>query len=564
LSQFTNSPALDATLLTLGELRLKHFTKQPAATNELAGALARFNELIGTFTNSPLLGKAYLDRGWCGWLAAKSAEASGDVITAAQNYTNSYEDFKTAAQKIAALNEPPSEDLLVAWFKMGDVQFVQQDFTDALENYRAVLDSLKLFPEASATLGDVALYQGLRASVKLNDMADATNMLAQLLEKFPASPLAQGGALLVAESQTDLTQPANARALLEDFEMTFTNSSLRPQAELAIARTYEREQNWAAAMTNYENWLKSYPTNDLRPQAGYSLAQADFHAGNETNAFGRFTNFVAQFPANELAPLAQWWVADHFFRAGDYVNAERNYKSVFEKWPASSLACQARMMAGRAAVARLGYSDAIRDYFSKLEQDTNCLLELRVQATFAHGDALMRSDSTDTNNPLANFGLATNEFFQIVQLYPTNELGLLALFYIGECNVQLTNYDAATNAYALVFNSPFASLSARSQAQIEFGITLEKKAALQNGADQNSLLKQALDNYRDVFDTYLDNEPNHFWIEKAGLQMLPLLGLPGLGNGTDPDPFIDHMEQLFPQATESLEKKRAALRAAKK
>jgi len=53
----------------------------------------------------------------------------------------------------------------------------------------------------------------------------------------------------------------------------------------------------------------------------------------------------------------------------------------------------------------------------KLEQDTNCPIDLRVQATFAHGDALMRSDSTDTNNPLANFGLATNEFFQIVQLY---------------------------------------------------------------------------------------------------------------------------------------------------
>ena len=163
LSQVTNSPAADAILLTLGELRLKNFLRQPAATNDLTAALTRFNELISTFTNSPLLGMAYLDRGWCGWLAAKTAEGSGDVSTAMQNYTNSLEDFKTAAQKIAALNQPPSEDLLVAWFKMGDVQFVQKDFTHALENYRAVLDSLKLFPEASATLGDLALYQSLRA-----------------------------------------------------------------------------------------------------------------------------------------------------------------------------------------------------------------------------------------------------------------------------------------------------------------------------------------------------------------------------------------------------------------
>ena len=155
LAQFTRFAGAGRHAADAGRAALETLcTTQPAATNELAGALARFDQFIGTFTNSPLLGKAYLDRGWCGWLAAKSAEASGDVITAAQNYTNSFEDFKTAAQKIAALNQPPSEDLLVAWFKMGDVQFALGDFTNALENYRAVLDSLELFPEASATLGD--------------------------------------------------------------------------------------------------------------------------------------------------------------------------------------------------------------------------------------------------------------------------------------------------------------------------------------------------------------------------------------------------------------------------
>jgi len=47
---------------------LKHFAGQPAGRNELAEALAQFNELIGTFPNSPLLGKAYLDRaGATGW-----------------------------------------------------------------------------------------------------------------------------------------------------------------------------------------------------------------------------------------------------------------------------------------------------------------------------------------------------------------------------------------------------------------------------------------------------------------------------------------------------------------
>ena len=545
LAQFPDSPAADIAFLTLAELNLKNYAASPPATNQLSAMQAQFDQFLVTFTNSPFTGRAYLDRGWCKVLAG--------------NVPESFDDFKTAAQKTAALQLPPSEDLLVAWFKMGDAQFAQKDFAGALENYRAVLDSLKLFPETGATLGSRALYQSLRAELELKDMAEATNTLAQIFEQYPAGELAQAGSLLYGEN---IAGPADARVLFEKLASQLAGSPFQPQIGLAIARTYEREQNWPAAITNYENWLKNFPTNNLQSQASYSLAWADFQAGNETNAFGQFTNFVAQFPTNELAPFAQWWVADHFFRAGDYVNAERNYKSVFENWPASELAYPARMMAGRAAIARLGYSDAIRDYFTKLEQDTNCPIDLRVQATFAHGDALMRSDSTDTNNPLANFIAATNEFFQIVQLYPTNELGALALFYIGECNVQLANYDAATNAYAQVFNSPSANISARSQAQIAFGLALEKKAALATDGERAGLLKQALDSYADVLlksDLRDGEQPDEFWRKKAGLQAAALAET--LANYEIATKVYSQLEELFPQSKDLFEKKIAAVQA---
>lgn len=542
LAQFPESPAADTVLLTLGELPLKNYVAQPAATNQLAAAQARFEQFIGTFTNSPLLGLAYLDRGWCFWLAGNKAASLAD--------------FKMAAQKL-----PPSEELAVAHFKLGDGLFAQQDFAGALENYRAVLDGFKAVPAARWPLGDRALYQIVRANLELKNVAGATNALAQILEFYPASELAPGGALLVGESQTDLTQPASARALFENFAATFPGSPLRPQVELAVVRTYEQQSDWPAAIGKYEGWLKSFPTNALQPQVVYALAQANFQAGSETNAFLLLTNFVAQFPANELTPLAQWWVADHFFRAGDWADAERNYKNIFQNpnWRNSSLVWQAQMMAGRAALGRLGYTDAI-GYFTKLEQDTDCPLDLRVQATFAHGAALMLSDSTDTNQPLANFQLATNLFAQICELYPTNELGALAWGEIGNCALQLSAFDAATNAYAQVFNSPFAGISARSQAQIGFGIALEKKAAWLKGDEQTALLKLALDNYLAVFDSRLAvNDP--FWVKKAGLQALPLAAQLGLA---DPNKFIDDLEKLFPQAKDALEKKRAALLVEKK
>jgi TolA-binding protein len=545
LAQFPDSSAADTVLLTLGELHLKSFVAQPALTNQLARAQQRFEQFIVTFTNSPLLASAYLDHGWCRWLADQKPE--------------SFDDFRTAAQKIAALNQPPSKELLVAWFKMGDAQFAQKDFAGALENYRAVLEGIKISPGAGESLADPVLYQILRTSVEMNDAASASNAFARIYQKHPVDGLMQSSSLLYGES---LARPDEARALFGRLATQLPGSPLQPQIALAVARSYEREQDWPAAVTNYEDWLKTFPTNGLKPQVVYALAQADFHGGNETNAFQTFTNFVAQFPTNALAPLAQWWVGDYFFRTGDFVNAERNYKSVFENWPVSDLAYPSRMMAGRAAVARLDYIGAIRDYFIKLEPDTNCPIDLRIQATFAHGDALMRSDSTVSNNPLANFQAATNVFAQVYQKYPTNEWGALALFYIGECALQLADYDAATNAFGQVMASPALDQSARDQAQIGLGIALEKKAALATGTDQRTLLKQALNNYLAVFDSRFQTNSKPFWVRKAGLQALPLAGQ--IGGADDLNEFIDDLENLFPQSKALLEKKRLALLAEKK
>jgi TolA-binding protein len=553
LAQFPGSAATDMALLTLGELHLKDYTASRfagAATNHLQEAQARFDQFLGAFTNSPLAGRVYLDRGWCLWLAGKIPE--------------SLDAFKAAARRL-----PPSEDLAVARFKIGDVLFAQKDFTNALGNYRAVVDDFANFPAVAQTLGDRALYQMLRADLESTNVDGASSAMARILKLYPASNLADSSLLLVGEGLADSRQPAAARALFQKFAETSPNSPLRPQVELAVARTYEREQDWPSAIGQYENWRNDFPTNALRPQVDYALARANFQAGSETNAFELFTNFVVQFPTNELAPLAQYWVAEHYFRLGgtNYMEAERNYKMLYQNtnWQGSPLIYQARLMAGRAAMGLPSYKDAI-DHFTTLTSDTNCPPDLNAQALFAYGSALMSMDSADTNNPLANFQLAMNVFSQICQLYPTNEPGALAWNEIGDCDLQLGALDAATNAYAQVFNSPFANISARSRAQIGIGIALEKKAALPPGGDQTALFQLALDNYLDVFDTSIGKNlregevADSFWVKKAGLQALPLVEALGVG---DPEEFFDHLEKLFPQLKESLEKKKAALRPAK-
>jgi TolA-binding protein len=542
-------------LLTQGELNLKQYVAQRDQTNRLAAALQNFNQLLATHSTAPdLVGRAFLDRGWCYWLQ--------------DNYATALPDFQAATAKL-----PVSPEQAVARFKVGDAEFALGHFPAAITNYQAVLDHFSHLPDVRQSLDDRALYQIVRASVKLQDAATAEKAMRRLLADFPKSDLGENAELLLGEGLSSFDAPTNAVQVFRDFVKRFPDSPLRPQAELDVARTYEREQNWPAAIASYQNWLAAFPTNqqtELRAQAEYSLAWSEYQSGNETNALSRFTAFVSQYPTSPLAPVAQWWVADYYFRQGgtSYSEAEKNYEYIFQNtntvWQQSSLFYPAQLMAARAAVGRQDYQGAVNFYLTRLLSDTNCPAPLQRQAKFAYGGVLMRWDSPDTNRPYLNFETASNVFAELGADNATNQYGPLAWSELGDCNLQLGALPAATNAYTRAMNSPSASVGLRCRAQVGLGRVLEKMA--ENAAadsDRQALLQQALKNYLAVFQTSMgnglnDNEsPQAFWVAKAGLLMLPLLSK----DGHYPANFFDRMESLLPQLKDSLEKKKAALAA---
>lgn len=543
-SEFPQSPELDSVVLELGELYLKNSVLAPSDTNDLPQARAYLDQFINTFTNSPLLGTAYLDRGWCSWIEGRWAASAAD--------------FRLATERL-----PRSADLAVAYFKLGDADLQLGDYTNALKNYQAVVDDFTNSPAVRQALGPQAYYQALRASLQLKDYSGASNCLAQILKIYPLSTVAEKGILLEGQALSDFGQPQRARLLFMKFEEVFPESPQLPEVELAIARTYEQEGNWPQAISVYNSWISRFTSDTKnRPTVEYARAWANFQAGDEARAFLLFTNFIAQFPTNGLAPVAQWWLGDYYYGRGRWDDAERNYKLLFQKWPSNPLADPAELMAGRSAMNLQDYGDAIT-YLTSLTGDTNCDPELDSLALFAYGDAEMQMPSPDTNNPLANFPSAINVFQIICQTYPGTDGAAHAWGEIGDCYFQLASqapqyYGNATNAYEQVIISPAAGIAARSQAQLGIGQVYEKLAAL-DATNQASWLRAALDCYLDVFfgDNLRDGESaDPFWVKEAGLHALPLVE--SLGTG-DPNKFIDQMETVLPQLRNYLEKKRLEL-----
>jgi TolA-binding protein len=501
--------ATDLALLTVGEIRLKQALSGSdtnltgGETNLFQTAIAQFDRLLTSFTNSPLVGRAYLGKGWCLWSQGKIAE--------------SQEAFRTAAERL-----PYSEEQAEARFKWADTQFAANNFASAVTNYNSIAEKYLSLPEAKEHhFIERALYQSARAALNEQDLVAATSALKNILAWYPDGFAGPSALLLTGEGLAKQKDAAGARKLFSQFEELYPNNPLLSEVRLAISRTYEAEGNWDAAITNYNAWTGAFPNHYLMPKAKFSIALDQFMAGHETNAMMLFTNFIARFPTNELAARAQFWMGDFYFRQADWVTAENNYQLVFQNtnWPTSDLTYQARMMAGRSAMSRFAYKQAV-SYFTNLFSP-DCPRDLQVQATMAYADATISQDST--NKP-AELKDAINSLQTIIQTQSNSWQAAQAWGRIGDCYFDLGAKDAnqytnATSAYRKVIDAPAATGAARYEARFKLGATIEKQAALAIGDAQTALFKQALSQYVDAFYQGLhdSDKPSPLWTKKSGM-----------------------------------------------
>ena len=493
--------AADLALLTLGEARMKQAAR--GETNLFNDALAQFEKLTNSYPNSPVIGKALLDQGWCLWSQGKIAA--------------SQESFRSAADRLLF-----SVEQAEARFKWADTQFAAKDFAAAVTNYNSVAEKYASLPEAKERrLIERALYQSARAALNQHDLVAATSALKNIISGYPNGFAGPSTLLLTGQEMVNQSDPAGARKLFSEFEEMYPNNPLRDEVQLAIGRCFEAEGNWDSAITNYTAWSGRFTNSALMPQAQFRLAWDQYMAGRETNALMLFTNFIARYPTNKLSARAQFWVGDFYYRQKDMQAAEINYKAVFQNtnWPVSELTYESRMAAGRAAMERFAYKEAM-PYFTNLFTP-DCPQDLQVQATIALADATVSEDST---NKAADLLSAIGSLRRAVDSSSNSWQAAQAWGRIGDCYFELGARDSynltnAINAYMNVIEAPAARSAARVEARCNLAKTLEKQAALKTGEDQNSLLREALRQYVTAFNQGQNaDSPSARWIKMSGTE----------------------------------------------
>ncbi len=501
----TNS---DLDLLALGELRLKQHYQTAGDTNFLQQAATNFQQLIIGATNSPLWGKAQLNLGWC--LDAQGKTAESGIA------------FSNAVARL-----PHDDDQAVALFKLAETQYLQGNYAGALGNYGRIIDEYAGMASVTNNLFEPALYQMLRVGNAQGSLATASRALDRLLERFPEGVRAQQSMLLLGQKQDLLGAPDDARKTYADFITRWPESRLKPEAELAIARTYERENDWSNAVDRLNAWVVANTNSPALPQAEFQLAWANYMNKNDAAAYSGFTNFLAVHPVNELTNKAWLWVGSYYFQHGDFVSADVSFQHIFKgDMPAPpEVQAEARMMAGRAAYARRDYPQAT-NYFYALASDSNCPAPLRTSAYFALGDTL-KSYATQTNQRPCQLAI---QIFADIATNTGDAVAPLAWGRLGDCYQQLlamggTNYFVpAINAYQNVMDATNADLSTRSAAEYGLGQTLEKMARMKAATDPSRevMLRQAVDHYLNV--AHGGNRrgdeaaSDPWWVQQTGLE----------------------------------------------
>lgn len=540
LGRATNSIAADFAMLQLAELHLKEQLAGNTATNHLDQALRWLDKLASGSPQSPLLGEALANRGWCYWLSNQPA-----LSRAA---------FEEAARRLS-----PSDKLAVAQFKAGDAAFAMKDFAAARESYRAALRTMEAFPGAGAELSPQARYQLCRACLALNDMAGAEEVVRDMFKQQPFSTLTERSLLLTAQGLAQADQAGPASKLFTEFSTRFPDSELRPQAELAAARVLEQQEDWAGALARYESWRRTFTNHALLGDAEFNRALVLARLGQETNTYGMLTNFVVQYRTNPLAPAAEYWLGDYSFRLGDFSSSEKHFSLLYHYWPQSGLAPEACMMAGRAAIGRAGYAEAIT-HFTNLTANPNISPSLKSSALFGYGSVLRLQPSADPTNQIATLKLAVEVFTVIHRENPGTAEAAAAWVEIGNTYFQLGAldarfFDSALDAYHQVTNLPAASAASRGEAGVGRGLVAEKLAA--TGTAGRQFLLTAFNDYLDVL---YDETGVPFWRKKAGLEAVRVGR--ELGEWAQVEQLCVRIQKLFPPLQAGLEKRR--LEAAEK
>lgn len=214
------------------------------------------------------------------------------------NVTAAKTDFLKYLELHKGIDEP-------VFFELGNIYFDRGAYDSALIFYNPLNDST-----------DEYLFARGRTHYRLNDNAIAITTLEQHHRLFPDSPTAQRVLVILGNLHAKTNDPRAAREYWQALIDFHPGSQYRAFAQMQIAASYVRQNEFTKALEAYRNVEHLNPTQALLDDARLAVEEMKFRLGKHPSQADALRAFAAKYPASPKAAAVQLRLADQLIETG--------------------------------------------------------------------------------------------------------------------------------------------------------------------------------------------------------------------------------------------------------
>ena len=469
------------------------------------------------------------------FVEAKAKSINADTALMKAGLANEKLDKKADAVRFyerLAKDYPQSNHLGHANLQLGVIHYNAKEMAKAKAALQGVArdQDHKLRPDAEYFLGFVAREEG--------DLAAAARQFAAMADAFPQHDLAADARLQQGNVQLDNQKSAEAMKAFEKYladypqeknvaEATFKLGLAQMGqdqwgASLASFAKVPADSEWAdnalyrsawaakgdqkaeAAIGHYKALLSGHADSEFANPATLELAELEFEAKEYQPAVDRLNKLIAKKPAEALLARAQYRLGWCQFQLKEYAKAAVAYEAMLAKAP-KELLITAAWQAGECRLKSKQPTEALANYLiatgaDKPQAEDQVVLQQQalLRVGQCQGQLMKWTDSEKTfkqfitshpSHPhlrAAQKGLgwslqnqqklqdAIGAFEPVLAQGIRDELGAHTQFLLGECYLDLKEFDKAITEFAKV-EALFAFPEWQSKSLYEIGVAITLK-----------------------------------------------------------------------------------------
>ena len=259
------------------------------------------------------------------------------------------------------------------WNRMGDCEYVQSHFKEAIKLYSKVID-------AGGKDADHATYQKALAYGALGDNNKKITNLYYIFEKFNNSPLQSKAMLEIANTYMMVDNNEMAMSQYDRFIKEYPKSAYVKTALMNKGLIYYNYGNNDEALKVFDRLLTQYPGTPESRDA-LSIVKNIYIAQNRVDEYFPYVERTAKVKVSAVVQDSTiFFAAEERYQEGDYAAATKGLASYLDRFPNGLFSLKAHYLLADSYSRQKEYAKALPHYESVIEAGTNQYSERALSA----------------------------------------------------------------------------------------------------------------------------------------------------------------------------------------